>query len=823
MRDLVVKEKTVADLSWQTLLHKLGERCHTTRGRVLATTLTLLGTIEEARTRQREVSEAKALQDAGEPLPFGGISDVRAFVERSQKAGVLAPDELTEIGRTLGAGQRLRRHILSRTTRLPSLFVHAEPIAELPEVAGPISDSFDDHGALRDSASPALRGLRQRVQQLLQDLSRRTDSLLGESHIEPYLQDRFVTQREERYVVPVRADARTRIRGIVHGTSASGATVFVEPEEIIELNNKLKLAQLEVAEEERRILAELSLLVEQSAPRVLRNLELLAYLDLVDAGAKLASELRAHPVELYETTKNPDEATRIDLRNGRHPLMLLSGVQVVPNDVVLPAGGALVISGPNAGGKTVALKLTGLCVLLARAGLHVPVQEGSRLPWFDKVLSDVGDDQSLEKNLSTFSAHVLNLCEFLRQADPHTLILLDEIAVGTDPEQGAALAQAVLEGLVDRGATVLLTTHYDRLKAMAADSPRFHNASVGFDLKELRPTYKLHLGIPGPSSALPVAERLGLPHKLIDRAQSLLQHGQSSVDRLMQTLADERERTETMRADAERLRRIAQSEAAEARRAHDEARIELQKARRKAHDEAIQTLQAARRELSDMKTALRAARHKIEDTGGSSQDAPAQELQSAQRRLDELSHAVRGLTPANAGPPGRVPSEDELRVGTRVYVARLGASGVVASDVSKGKVVVQVGALRLTADVGELLLVDGSQPERPALPQRAPRPKNLTAPLLMSVAAPIVPPRTPDATIDLRGERLPVAVARTEKFVDDGLRESRPAVFILHGHGTGILREALREHFAGFPGVRKLYPAEPGDGGDGVTVLELDT
>ena len=696
MRDLVVQEKTVADLSWQTLLHKLGERCHTTRGRVLATTLTLLGTIEQARTRQREVSEAKALQDAGEPLPFGGISDVRAFVERSQKAGVLAPDELTEIGRTLGAGQRLRRHILSRTTRLPSLFVHAEPIAELPEVAGPISDSFDDHGALRDSASPALRGLRQRVSQLLQDLSRRTDSLLGESHIEPYLQDRFVTQREERYVVPVRADARTRIRGIVHGTSASGATVFVEPEEIIELNNKLKLAQLEVAEEERRILAELSLLVEQSAPRVLRNLDLLAYLDLVDAGAKLASELRAHPVDLYQTTKNPDEATRIDLRNGRHPLMQepigLSGVQVVPNDVVLPAGGALVISGPNAGGKTVALKLTGLCVLLARAGLHVPVQEGSRLPWFDKVLSDVGDDQSLEKNLSTFSAHVLNLCEFLRQADPHTLILLDEIAVGTDPEQGAALAQAVLEGLVERGATVLLTTHNDRLNAMAADSPRFHNASVGFDLKVLRPTYKLHLGIPGPSSALPVAERLGLPHKLIERAQSLLQHGQSSVDRLMQTLADERERTETMRADAERLRRIAQSEAAEARRAHDDARIELQKARRKAHDEAIQTLQAARRELSDMKTALRAARHKVEDASVTSEGSTAQDLQSTTRRLDELSQTVRGLTPAKAGPEGRVPTEDELKVGTRVYVARLGASGVVASDVAKGKVVVQVGA-----------------------------------------------------------------------------------------------------------------------------------
>lgn len=818
MGDLRMNEKTAADLAWPALLHKLSERCHTTRGQQLAKELTLLDSMEQAQTRQREVSEARALQDGGEALPFGGISDVKAFVERSQKAGVLAPDELTEIGKTLSGGQRLRRHILSRSARLPSLSRHAEPIAELPEVTGPIADSFDDHGVLRDSASPALRGLRQRVAQLQQDLSRRTDGLLGEAHIEPYLQDRFVTQREERYVVPVRADARTRIRGIVHGTSASGATVFVEPEEIIELNNRLKLAQLEVAEEERRILAELSLLVEQSSPRILRNLELLAYLDLIDAGGKLSSDLRANPIELYDAPSDAATPLAIDLRNGRHPLMLLSGVNVVANDVVLPAGGALIISGPNAGGKTVALKLTGLCVLLSRAGLHVPVQEGSRLPWFDKVLTDVGDDQSLEKNLSTFSAHVLHLCEFLQKAGPQTLILLDEIAVGTDPEQGAALAQAVLEGLAEKGATVLVTTHYDRLKAMAAESPRFHNASVGFDLKALRPTYKLHLGIPGPSSALPVAERLGLPHALIVRAESLLQSGLSSVDKLMQTLASERERTETMRAEAERLRRIAQSEAVEARRAHDEARIELQKARRKAHDEAIQTLQAARRELSDMKTAMRAARNKAED----GQSAALPDMQSTQKRLDELSKAVRGLAPQSAGPQGRIPHEDELSVGTKVYVARVGASGVVSSDVSRGKVVVQVGALRLNAEVSELLLLDGSGAERPALPQRAVRPRP-PQPEVLPSPPPIVPPRTPDATIDLRGERLPVAVARTEKFVDDALRESRSAVFILHGHGTGILRSALREHFAAFPGVRKLYPAEVGDGGDGVTVLELDT
>jgi DNA mismatch repair protein MutS2 len=289
----------------------------------------------------------------------------------------------------------------------------------------------------------------------------------------------------------------------------------------------------------------------------------------------------------------------------------------------------------------------------------------------------------------------------------------------------------------------------------------------------------------------------------------------------MQTLADERERTQTMHADAERLRRIAQSEAAEARRAHDDARIELQKARRKAHDEAIQSLQAARHELSDMKQALRAARLRTED--GQAPADPQGELQAAQRRLDELSATVRNLTPQKAGPQGRTPKEEELSLGTRVYVTRLSASGIVSSDVAKGKVVVQVGSLRLSAEVAELLLIDGGQPEQPAARYTPRPPRRPSTPMVMAEPPPIVPPRTPDATLDLRGERLPVAVARSEKFVDDALREARPAVFILHGHGTGVLRNALREHFADFPGVRKLYPAGPGDGGDGVTVLELDT
>lgn len=801
-----IDDKTATDLSWPVLLQKLAERCHTSLGIAQALKLCACDTLAAAQTRQREIAEARALADLGEPLPFGGISDVAAFVERSEKSGVLVPEELIEIGKTLRSGQRLRRHVLARTAFLPQLCLHAEQIAELASVSGPITDSFNDHGVLVDRASPALSGLRLRVKSLTQDLAQRTDRLLNEEHIEPHLQDRFVTQREERYVVPVRADARTKIRGIVHGVSASGATVYVEPEEVIELNNRLKLAQLEVSEEERRILAELSRLVEQAAAAILQNLRTLAYLDLIDAAARLAQDLRAHPVELIDAESG--DSPRIDLRNARHPLMVLSSVQVVQNDVLLPLGCALLLSGPNAGGKTVALKLTGLCVLMSRAGLHIPAQEGSTLPWFDTVLTDVGDDQSIEKNLSTFSAHMSHLCSFLRQATVRTLVLLDEIAVGTDPEQGSALAQAVLEGLVSRGATVLVTTHYDRCKALAADTPKFHNASVGFDLSALRPTYKLHLGIPGPSLALPVAQRLGLPTPLIGRAETLLQTGRSDLDRLMQTLTDEREKTQSLRTEAERLRKTAQAELAESRRIHEEARIELQKARRKALDETLAALQAARRELTDLKAALKSTRNTLHDDAEQARSVS----QNAQRKLDELSENIRGLVPAPELAAGQTPTENDLTIGTPVSIPRLQAKGVVAQEATRGKVVLQVGALRMTADVSELVL----------LPAAGKRPVSAKPALASGETQSVVPPRTALATLDLRGERLPVALARSEKFVDDALLEHRPAVFILHGHGTGILRNALREHFSRFPGVRKMYPAGHQDGGDGVTVLELD-
>lgn len=808
----LVPSKTEIDLGWPSLLEQLANRCHTLRGAALARDLQPLAGVAEAHRRQAEIAEARSLQDRGEPLSFGGIYDMQTALGRSQKGGVLDPDELVEMGSTLLAATRLRRHILARVSDLPHLVPLASDLAELPEITGPISDAFDEQRKLKDSASPALGGLRSRVNQLVADLGRRTDGLLNEPHISPYLMDRFVTQREERYVVPVRADARTRVRGIVHGTSSSGATVFVEPEEIIDLNNRLKLAQLEVADEERRILAELSLRIEQAAPRIASNLSLLASLDLIDGAARLAMDLRASSVTLLAKS---DSHARIDLRNGRHPLMVLAGTQVVSNDVVLPSRGTLIISGPNAGGKTVSLKLTGLCVLMSRVGLPLPVQEGSSLPWFDEVLSDVGDDQSLEKNLSTFSAHIHNLRRFLASAKPGTLVLLDEIAVGTDPEQGAALAQAVLEALAQAGATVLVTTHYDRLKAVGASGAPFANASVGYDLAKLAPTYRLHLGIPGASSALPVAERLGLPAHIVARAQALLTDAHSGLDRLLQTLATERERSEAARRTAEEHRAEAQRQAEQAATLRQEAQTALRKARQQAHDEAIDALRAARRQLLDARDEARSLARRLQ--AAEKETGLGSELQHLQQKVDAASHEVASLAPPRQAPSGRAPSEQDLTQGARVYVPRMGAVGTVASDCVRGKVIVQVGSLRINVDVAELVLPD-AQGRVPARGSQSGQASTVN----VLVAESPIPPRTPDATLDLRGERAHIAIARAEKFVDDALRDSRSAVFILHGHGTGILRHAIRTHFAAFPGIRRVRSADSNDGGDGVTVLELD-
>jgi DNA mismatch repair protein MutS2 len=577
--------------------------------------------------------------------------------------------------------------------------------------------------------------------------------------------------------------------------------VFVEPEEVVDLNNRLKLAELEVAEEERRILAELSRYVEEALPQIRVNLEVLAMLDLLDACARLSVDLRATPPELVD-------AGPLDLRRARHPLMVLAARPVVPNDVLLPFGHALVISGPNAGGKTVALKTTGLCALMARSGLHVPAQEGSKIPWFSTVLSDVGDDQSLERNLSTFSAHILHLREFLAAAKPGLLVLLDEVAVGTDPEQGAALAQSVLEELTARGATTIVTTHYDRLKALAAQDKRFANASVGFDVEKLQPTYQLHLGVPGASGAIIVARRLGLEDSVCSRAGGLLGQTQLQMEHLLMEVEAERKRVAGVRELAERDRADAERMRNEAEHKEQRARQHLEQARKGAHDEAVETLRQARQELDRTRAVLRrSADGKVSSA----------EMVQARQKIDAAAQKVHQAAPAPPPPPGRPATAAELKPGLEVWVARLGGRARVLAQAKGEKVQIQAGPLKVMVALDEVRIEEGRQSAAPTA--RARRGHNAFDEAPRSAGDGVKRGHFP--SLDVRGERVDAAIGLAEKFLDDALRAGQDGVMVIHGHGTGALRDQLRQHLKGFPGVGEIRPGVPEEGGDGVTVIVL--
>ena len=810
----MLSPKTAADLGWQRLLDELVRRAQTVRGQTLARALPLYEHLDAARARHVEVSEARALRDIGEPLPFfgpdWGVRHVDEALQRSAKSGALEPQALRDVALTLAAGARVRRHLIAHR-EAPRLLGRAALISDLDDVSGAILDSFEEgQGTVRlhDRASPALGGLRRNALRIREELERKLERLLEGTHIAPHLQDRFFTQREERYVVPIRVDARSQVRGIVHGTSQSGQTVFVEPEDLVDLNNRLKLAELEVSEEERRILAELSRLVEDQLPRIHTNLEVLAELDLIDAKARLAIDLRATPPELMAL--DDDNAT-LDLRRARHPLMVLAEAAkdeprtIVPNDILLAVGQTLVVSGPNAGGKTVALKLAGLHVLMSRAGLHIPAQEGSRVPWLGTVLSDIGDDQSIERDLSTFSAHVLALQSFLRTAARGVLVLLDEVAVGTDPAEGAALAQAVLEALADAGATAIVTTHYDRLKALPTTDARFVNASVGFDLERLMPTYELHLGVPGASGAIRVAKRLGVDDAICARATELAGAGQASLEQLLLDLEVERKRIAAERAATEAERVEAERKHAEAETRAAQAKERLEAARRGAHDEAVETLRRARAELDRTATVLRRQGGKVTSAA----------VQEGKRQIEAAAKDVHAHAPQPEAPPGRPATAAELKPGVEVWVRKLNARATVTAAPKGKQVAVQAGPLKINVTVDELTILEAQgKPQQSARARRGHNAFEVPAPPKTLV-------RSGYNTLDVRGERVDAAVGLAEKFLDDALRTGSEAVFVIHGHGTGALRESLRKQLASFPGVSTVRPATPEEGGDGVTVIVL--
>ncbi len=814
--------QTSVDLGWPALVEHWAGRCATVRGAAVVRVATLFDAIEAARARIAAVTEARHLMAIDAALPLGGIVEIGPAIARVRKAAALDAAELVAVGHTGRALTRLRAHLKKHADATPALAELGVAIPDLGHVFHPILEAFDPDGRLLDHASPALGPLRRSVAALTGQLDRRMDELVKDARYAPLLQDDYYTQREDRYVLPIRTDGKGFVKGIVHGTSQSGQTIFIEPEEIVDLNNRKKLAECEVADEERRIFARLSGWVAEEADGFEAGLAAAETLDVIAAAAILAADLVAAAPVL-------DAAPRIALLHARHPLMLLGGRRCVANDVTVGAGGCLLISGPNAGGKTVALKTTGLCALMARAGLHLPAESGSAIGWFTDVRSDIGDAQSLEHNLSTFTGHVGRLRELLADGGPGMLVLIDEIAVGTDPDQGAALAQAVIEALAARGVTAMVTTHYERLKAVAATDPRYVNASVGFDFERLEPTFKLHLGVPGSSGALIVARKVGLPDAVVDRAQSVLGDAGMSVERLLASVADQR-----VRLEEERAALLAELEAHEGDRIA--ARLDRERARAKgdrevarSHGEALGALRQARTEVDRVRADLRR------------KDAAARlaDVQAARRTLVQVGAEVARHQPKSPLPPGRTARHGELAIGMPVIVPSLGGRGVIAAIPERGKVDVRLGAMHATVDVSDVLI---DTHKRDAAPARSnaegtdPRPeggggRRGRRGAARAAAVPVelvdgaepgrVVARTSQTTLDVRGQRVDESVANLDRFLDEALVLGHDAIFVLHGHGTGALRTALRQHLHGHAAVKSSRAGEGSEGGDGVTVVSL--
>ncbi len=842
-------DKTRGDLEWDRLLEALADRCVYASGKRAARALAFATSPEAIATALAEAREASALDAAAEPLPLLGFGDVEDAIDRARIGATLSNEEIRAVAACLGAARALRRFLQSRRATVPALYRACATDPALDDLERELSGAFDPDGTLSDRASPHLGELRAERRASRDRLVRRLDELIRKH--EGILQDRFWTERDGRYVLPVRADAHERFPGIVHAASDSGATLFVEPRAVVPMGNRQKMLDGQVAREEQAVYVALSAKVAEHVDGLAATADALTHADLRAATSKLAKELRLTFPELL-----PAGDATIDLVAARHPLLELDGVAVVASDLAVGARRAMVVSGPNAGGKTVALKTLGLAALMVRAGLPVPAADGSRVSPVDLVLTDVGDDQNLRKNLSTFSAHVQNLAAILDATHPGVLVLLDELAGGTDPREGEALAVAVLDSLCARGGAVACTTHYDGLKALALGDPRFQNASVGFDLATMSPTFKLAIGVPGSSSALAVARRFGVPGTVLERAERFLSRESVSFDKMVERLDDERRALELARADAEREAAAARARQAELERERERLVAKERGAITREGEALLASLRRAREDLGAAQARLRKGKL---DEG---------EVRGAGRVLDHIAQkvAIGGElepAPSHAAVERRPLAAGELRVGAKVWVPRLRAEAEIVEMLPGGQLRVAAGPLKLLTSATELRglepkgdpLSRSLEPKRDPLsrslePKRDPLSRSLEPkgdplsrslepkrdPLSRSLEprprAPAAAPRersaelevaiqTSDNTVDLRGLRSDEAVSMAEQFLDRSLGAGRRVAYLVHGHGSGALREAVRDALRHSSYVAHMSSAEPREGGDGVTVVWL--
>jgi DNA mismatch repair protein MutS2 len=805
-----VDEHTLRVLEFEKVLERLATHTSFPAGRELALALRPSSERGEVARRQRLTAEARRLRELQPRAGLGGVRDVRAAADRAGRGAVLQPTDLLDVAATLAAAGELRATLLRFREELPLLSGLAAQCEPLPELVAEIGRCIDQRAEVTDAASPALAALRRNVRIAHDRLNDRLQDFLRSPHFREAIQEPIVTLRDGRYVIPVKADQRGQVRGIVHDVSASGATLFIEPLSVVEQGNTWRELQLEEEREVERVLRELSGLVGENAEAVIETVAALAELDLALAKGRLGEELDA--VELPH--QGPDQRWLLEpggelhLLNARHPLLTLQrrggeDGAVVP--ITVSVGReytALLITGPNTGGKTVALKTAGLLALMAQAGLPVPADAASTVPVFADVYADIGDEQSIEQSLSTFSSHMRQIIHIVGSARRESLVLLDELAAGTDPVEGSALARAILARLIETGCLVIATTHHGELKAFAHTTPGARNASVEFDAETLRPTYHLTIGLPGGSNALAIAERLGLPHDLIEAARAAIAPDQAQVESLLGEIRQERDRAVAERAAEER------------------ARIEAEEAQRRAEARLAEVEQhldtMVERTAGELERDAEAVRQLLVQAEG------AIERGRLKRAAERLAKALERKRQAEERRPPRRPkprppeqagglAPAEVQPGDLVWIRGYDRFGeALSAPDERGEIELRLGPLRAHVRLEQIERV-----QRPK--ERVERRESRVA----AVTSTLPEPEGVPLELELRGQTVDEALPQIEQYLDRAYRAALPWVRIVHGKGTGTLRRQVRDLLAKHPLVRAHEPGRPDEGGDGVTVVHL--
>ncbi|MFD1030444.1 endonuclease MutS2 [Metaplanococcus flavidus] len=786
----MIAERALKTLEFYKIRDDVARYCTSSLGKNHIDKLVPSIDIAEVEELLAEMDEAAQVLRVKNNVPMGGIFDVRMHARRAQIGGALSPVELMEVSSTIRASRILRQFFETireeEDIQIPLFFEKKESMPILTQLEHDINACIDDNGGVLDSASSALRSIRQQLRSQESRVREKLESLVRGKNASKMLSDAIVTIRNDRFVIPVKQEYRSHYGGIIHDQSSSGQTLFIEPDAVVQANNEVRRLKMKEKEEIDRILQMLSAQVQEVAHDIFVMVEVLGEIDMIFAKAKYGSANKCSKPAM-------NTEGYINLKKARHPLIPKD--EVVANDIEFGRDiTAIVITGPNTGGKTVTLKTVGLCTLMAQAGLPVPALDGSELAVFDQIFADIGDEQSIEQSLSTFSSHMVNIVDILTKFDENSLVIFDELGAGTDPQEGAALAISLLDEVHGRGARVIATTHYPELKAYGYNRPGVANASVEFNVETLSPTYRLLIGVPGRSNAFEISKRLGLPEHIITHAQSFTGTDSRQVDSMIASLEKSRRDSEQ---DAERSSEVLK----ESEKLKEDLALQLkqyeqkkEQMEEKAREKARKIVEGARAEAEAVISDLR--KMQLNQQGSIKEH----QLIDAKKRLEGAAPENRILKRAAKDKQREV----KLKPNDEVKVISFGQKGTLVEKVSDKEWIVQIGILKMKLPESDLSY---TKPEKDKETRTMATLKDRDSYVKLE--------------LDLRGERYEEALSRVEKYIDDALLSNYHQVSIIHGKGTGALRQGVQQYLKKHPRVKSYRFGEAGEGGSGVTVAEL--